>query len=41
MGEFVAAELDQRERDLRGRTIEVHAGAAYADPLRARLPRGE
>jgi hypothetical protein len=36
-GEFVAAQLDQRERDLRGRTIEVHAGAAYVDPLRAPL----
>jgi GIY-YIG catalytic domain/Family of unknown function (DUF6884) len=28
---------DQWERDLRGRTIEVHAGAAYVDPLRAPL----
>jgi len=34
-GEFVIAALEQRERDLRGRTIEIHAGAAYADPLRA------
>ena len=36
-GEFVAAQLDPRERDLRGRTIEVHAGSAYVDPLRAPL----
>jgi hypothetical protein len=36
-GEFVAAQLEQRERDLRGRTIEVHAGAAYVDPLRTPL----
>ena len=34
-GEFVTAALEQREGDLRGRTIEVHAGAAYVDPLRA------
>lgn len=40
-GEFVAAQLDRRERDLRGRTIEVHAGASYVDPLRRRLLRGE
>jgi hypothetical protein len=33
-GEFVAAQLEQRLPDLRGRTIEVHAGAAYAEPLR-------
>ena len=36
-GEFVTAQLEQRERVLRGRTIEVHAGAAYVDPLRAPL----
>jgi hypothetical protein len=36
-GEFVAAQLEQRERGLRGRTIEVHAGAAYVDPLRTPL----
>ena len=34
-GEFVTAALEQRESDLRGRTIEIHAGAAYVDPLRA------
>lgn len=34
-GEFVTAALEQREGDLRGRTIEIHAGAAYVDPLRA------
>lgn len=34
-GEFVTAQLEQRERDLAGRAIEVHAGAAYADPLPA------
>jgi hypothetical protein len=36
-GEFVAAQLEQHERGLSGRTIEVHAGAAYVDPLRAPL----
>lgn len=36
-GEFVAAQLEQREHALGGRTIEVHAGAAYAGPLRAPL----
>jgi Family of unknown function (DUF6884) len=37
-GEFVAAQLDQQEQQgLRGRRIEVHAGAAYADPLRGPL----
>jgi hypothetical protein len=34
-GEFVTAALEQREHDLRGRTIEIHAGTAYVDPLRA------
>jgi hypothetical protein len=34
-GEFVTAQLEQHERDLRGRTIEVHAGAAYVEPLQA------
>jgi hypothetical protein len=36
-GEFVAAQLEQWERALNGRTIEVHAGAAYVDPLRVPL----
>jgi hypothetical protein len=36
-GEFVTAQLEQREQTLRGRTIEVHAGAAYVGPLRAPL----
>jgi hypothetical protein len=39
-GEFVTAQLDQHQHGLRGRRIEVHAGAAYADllwgPLAAR-----
>ena len=34
-GEFVTAQLELREHDLCGRVIEVHAGAAYVDPLRA------
>jgi hypothetical protein len=34
-GEFVTAQLERHEHDLTGRTIEVHAGAAYVDPLRA------
>jgi hypothetical protein len=29
--ELVTAHLEQRLRGLRGRTIKVHAGAAYAD----------
>lgn len=36
-GEFVTAQLDQKQSELRGRTIEVHAGAAYVEPLRAPL----
>jgi hypothetical protein len=36
-GQFVVAQLEQAEHDLGGRTIEVHAGAAYVDPLRAPL----
>jgi hypothetical protein len=36
-GEFVAAQLEQQEHALRGRRIEVHAGAAYVDPLRGPL----
>ncbi len=36
-GEFVVAQLEQREDALGGRMIEVHAGAAYTDPLRAPL----
>ena len=36
-GEFVVAQLEQKHPDLQGRTVEVHAGAAYADPLRAPL----
>jgi Family of unknown function (DUF6884)/GIY-YIG catalytic domain len=36
-GEFVAAQLEQRWPALRNRAIEVHAGAAYVDPLRAPL----
>jgi hypothetical protein len=34
-GQFVTAQLEQHERDLSGRTIEVHAGAAYVEPLQA------
>ena len=36
-GEFVTARLELLEPDLRGRTVEVHAGAAYANPLRRPL----
>jgi hypothetical protein len=36
-GEFVVAALEQHEHDLHGHSIEVHAGAAYVDPLRAPL----
>jgi hypothetical protein len=36
-GEFVTAELGEVQGDLRGRTIEVHAGAAYTEPLRLPL----
>jgi hypothetical protein len=36
-GEFVTAQLEQHEHTLRGRRIEVHAGAAYVDPLRGPL----
>lgn len=36
-GEFVAAQLDRLEPNLLDRTVEVHAGAAYVDPLRAPL----
>jgi hypothetical protein len=36
-GEFVIARLEQRQHDLRGFTVEVHAGAAYVEPLRAPL----
>ena len=36
-GGFVAAQLEQKHPDLRDWIIEVHAGAAYADPLRAPL----
>jgi hypothetical protein len=36
-GEFVTAQLEQHEQGLGGRRIEVHAGAAYADPLRGPL----
>jgi hypothetical protein len=36
-GQFVVAALEQRVQGLHGRTIEVHAGAAYVDPLRAPL----
>jgi hypothetical protein len=36
-GEFVTAQLEQREHVLRGRRIEVHAGAAYVDPLQGPL----
>jgi len=36
-GEFVTAQLGQRQSVLRGRTIEVHTGIAYAEPLRAPL----
>jgi hypothetical protein len=36
-GEFVTAQLEQRLPSMRHRAIEVHAGAAYVDPLRAPL----
>ncbi len=36
-GEFVTAQLEQHEHGLGGRRIEVHAGAAYVDPLRRPL----
>jgi hypothetical protein len=36
-GEFVVAQLEQLQPGLRGRTVEVHAGAAYVDPLRGPL----
>jgi uncharacterized protein DUF6884 len=36
-GEFVVAQLEQLQPELRGRTVEVHAGAAYVDPLRGPL----
>jgi hypothetical protein len=36
-GEFVTAQLEQHQHELRGRRIEVHAGAAYVDPLRGPL----
>ncbi|SNQ46798.1 conserved hypothetical protein [Frankia canadensis] len=36
-GEFVCARLAALHRDLTGQTIEVHAGAAYVDPLRVPL----
>jgi hypothetical protein len=36
-GEFVTAQLEQHEHGLGGRRIEVHAGAAYVDPLRGPL----
>jgi hypothetical protein len=38
-GEFVIAQLEQRQCELRGMTIEVHAGSAYVEPLRAPLAR--
>ena len=36
-GEFVIAQLEQRHPELRDRAVEVHAGAAYVEPLRAPL----
>ena len=36
-GEFVTARLEALEPGLRGRTVEVHAGAAYVNPLRRPL----
>jgi hypothetical protein len=36
-GEFVVAQLEQLQPGLRGRVVEVHAGAAYVDPLRGPL----
>jgi hypothetical protein len=36
-GEFVIAQLAQWSPTLRGLTVEVHAGAAYVDPLRVPL----
>jgi hypothetical protein len=36
-GEFVAVQLERKHPDLHGRTVGVHAGAAYVDPLRAPL----
>lgn len=36
-GEFVIVQLERLEATLRGRSIEVHAGAAYVDPIRSPL----
>jgi Family of unknown function (DUF6884) len=36
-GEFVVAQLEQWLSDLRNQAVEIHAGAAYVDPLRAPL----
>jgi hypothetical protein len=36
-GDFVIARLEQCHQDLRGLTVEVHAGAAYVEPLRGPL----
>jgi hypothetical protein len=36
-GEFVTARLEALEPGLRGRTVEVHAGAVYVNPLRRPL----
>ena len=36
-GEFVTAQLHERQDSLRGRNIEIHAGEAYVAPLRQPL----
>jgi hypothetical protein len=36
-GQFVAAQLARLRGALQGQTIEIHAGAAFVDPLRAPL----
>lgn len=36
-GKFVVAQLEHRLSALQGRTVEIHAGAAYVEPLRAPL----
>jgi hypothetical protein len=36
-GEFVTAQLHQRQGDVRGRNIEIHAGETYVAPLRQPL----
>jgi hypothetical protein len=39
LGEFAAAQLDQLQPGLRGRTVEIHAGSAYVEAVREPLTR--